>query len=166
MVSRLNEITLFRNFIACFWFLWLGLLSMTNLVDCLQVFGLVKHELPFSSNNYELLVDFTATYGLSDLANKILLIAFTTILLGLLIYLARAVGQLLWQDKVGKLHKGFSYGLMLSAGSILLDQAFINYDSEQSHLTLFIAQLISYFISLKLTEMKQDLLSGGRIHGF
>lgn len=162
MLSRLNEILLFRNLITYFWISWLGILTLSNGVDCLQIFGFVHHEFPFSANNFELLVDFTATYGFSDLTNQVLFVSYTLVLLSLFGLLLKGLYQLLTQDKQQTLHKGFLYGIILSAISILIDEVFINYDTEQNHLVLLIAQLLSFFMLLKLTEMKQELLAGKR----
>ena len=114
-----------------------------NVVDWLTNHGYKGKYFRFSSMNYELVEKVTKKHGASKSAANVL---FATIMIWELVaaatYLSAAALCVVGNETL--VQYAFFIGMGLFAGLTLGNEAFIYYDDEEEHVTMFLAQLISY----------------------
>jgi hypothetical protein len=126
-----------------FWGVYFSMAGVGNVVDWLTNHGYKGKYFRFSSMNYELMEKVTEKHGASKSATNIL---FATImsweLLAAVTYLSAAALYTAGNETL--VEYAFFIGMGLFAGLTLGNEAFIYYDDEEEHVTMFLAQLISY----------------------
>lgn len=126
-----------------FWGIYFSMAGTGNLLDLLKQIGQRGRFFRFSSNNYELLQQVASKYNTSKASIRKL---FVTImcweLLSAASYLAAFVLYLL--GSAALVQYAFLIGMGLFAGLTLGNEAFVFYEDEEEHVTMLVAQLISY----------------------
>lgn len=128
-----------------FWGLWFVLVFFTNLFEGLKVLHRISWTWKFASHNYQPVVLATAEYHAPLWLAKVL---FSGVLLWQLITVlifGWAIAASLEQVSLdwGLVDAAFAAGLSLWGAFMLADEFFKEYDTERTHVQLFIAQLVT-----------------------
>jgi hypothetical protein len=130
----------FKRLLVTFWFLWLVVVWASNLCDGLKEIGILHESWLFASGNFRFMSQATGRYGTPGWVNAVLFV-------GVLLWEAAAAvlfGLASWKPLPSPfLYPAFAASLMLLAAFILADEVLISYRVEETHLRLFIAQLLT-----------------------
>ena len=126
-----------------FWGVYFSMAGTGNVVDLLTQHGYHKRFFRFSSKNYELLEKVAERHGTGASRIKVLFIVIMSWELASAAgYLSALALYLLGSTFL--IQYAFFIGMGLFAGLTLGNEAFIYYDDEEEHVTMFVAQLVSY----------------------
>ncbi len=131
-----------------FWCLWFSLVLLTNLIEGLQIVGVLSKRWKLASNNYELIGKASSIYHASTWLNQLLfagVIAWqgiSAVLFWRSLYLAWGANSL----DTPALTLAFAFGLSLFAAFMLSDELFHYYQGERSHLEIFTGLLVTLIV--------------------
>ena len=143
-MPSLSLATLKRGLLL-FWAAWLSIVVLTNTFDALRALDVLDTGWRFASGNWAFLVETTRVY---DTPNWLQAILYAGVIawegLGALL-LWRAFSASLGNGLVDRrpTDTAFVVNLALWAAFVLVDEVFLAYDVEATHLRLFIAQLVT-----------------------
>ncbi|MFB6283120.1 MAG: hypothetical protein ABEK59_04195 [Halobacteria archaeon] len=142
--------------LLAFLFVWIGIVTVTNIINGLDILGLAGGDIPFSSGNYEMMRDKASHLNPPEF------------LLGALF-----VGVIIWEFVIFLLfgnairnycHRnvtqayGVSFGLF--AGFIIIDDIIGAFGIENSHRNILI-MLIATYLYIYLTSKKYSQIPEG-----
>ena len=141
--------------ILLFWALWLSMAWLANACDGLKACHLLGTGWKFASGNYALLVETTQKYHTPLWLTAIL---FLGVILweggaALLFWSAFYVFQGIHQPAGRAFYPAFGVSLALWAVFIIADEIFLAYETEATHLRVFIAQIVSLLVLTLLPEV-------------
>jgi hypothetical protein len=140
MIDRMNLVS---AGLLLFWGIYFTMAGTGNIVDWLTNHGYRGRLFRFSSNNLELIERVAKRHGAGSSATNVLfIIIFSWELLSAAVYLAAL--SLYFLGNRTLLPYAFFIGMGLFAGLVLGNEAFVYYDDEEEHVTMLLAQLISY----------------------
>lgn len=128
-----------------FWALWLTVVCLTNLLDCLKALGILPASWTLSSGNWELVAKATAVHTL-PVGVAAFLMACAVLWEGI------AAGALWWAwfrfdaaaaDSLAGVRAAYAVSLALWAAFMLADEIFLQYAIEPTHMRIFVAQLVT-----------------------
>ncbi len=125
-----------------FWALWLAIVFLANLCDLLKQRGVLGQGWKFASGNYEQMRRTTERYHLPDAA-------VTLLFVGVLLWEALAAllmaGALL--SFVGgvndTVYAAFGVSLALWAAFMIADELCMAYETQTTHVAIFVAQMVT-----------------------
>jgi hypothetical protein len=140
--------------ILLFWALWLSIAWLANACDGLKACHLLGPGWTFTSGNYALMVETTEKYHTPLWLNAIL---FLGVILweggsALLFWAAFSAFHGMHQSGGQALYPAFLVSLALWAAFIIADEVFLAYETEATHLRVFVAQIISLLALALLPE--------------
>jgi hypothetical protein len=140
--------------ILLFWALWLTVAWLANTCDGLKACHLLGARWKFASGNYTLMVETTRKYRTPRWLNAVL---FGGVILwqgwaALLFWLSISVFQGLHRPGGNALYAAFLVSLALWATFIVVDEIFLAYEAEDTHLRVFTAQAISLLVLVLVPE--------------
>ncbi len=123
-----------------FWAAYFTIVLVMNACDALKAFGLLPQKWKFASGNYHLIRKATQTYRAPAWLDRVLflsVIAWQTL-----------AAVLLWLAVDGwpglpAVDTALAVGIALFAAFILVDEIFKEYKSENDHMLIFAAQLLT-----------------------
>jgi hypothetical protein len=126
-----------------FWGIYFAMAGTGNLVDWLTQHGYKGKYFRFSSKNLELLEKVAKKHGSGKSAIGVL---FAVIMLLELLSAAAYLTSfaLYLEGQTYLISYAFFTGMVLFAGLVLGNEAFIYYDDEEEHVVMLLAQLVSY----------------------
>jgi hypothetical protein len=140
--------------ILLFWALWLTVAWLANTCDGLKACHVLGKGWKFASGNYALMVEATQKYHTPLWLNATLF--FGVILwqggAALLFWSAFSAFQGLYRPGDHLLYPAFLVSLALWAAFIIIDEIFLAYETEDTHLRVFTAQAISLLVLVLLPE--------------
>jgi hypothetical protein len=135
--------------LLAFWATWLTVVFTTNLLDGGKAIGLLKEQWAFASGNFRFIGETTARYGTPAWMNGVMF-AGVIVWEGLAAALFwRACWAFRGPRGRAAVLTAFTVSLMLWAGFLLADEAFIAYSVEGTHLRLF----VSHLVTLQVVEL-------------
>lgn len=142
--------------ILLFWALWVSIAWLSNLCEALKACRWLGAHWKFVSGNYTLLVETTQKYRPPFWFTALL---FGGILLwqggsALLFWCAVVTFQGMQHPGEPMLYRAFFVSLALWAAFLLADELFLAYPTEDTHLRVFIAQLVSLLAIALLPEAR------------
>ena len=142
--------------IVLFWALWVSIAWLANLCEGLKACHWLGARWKFASGNYALLIETTQKYRPP--------LWFTALLFGgillwqggsaLLFWCAVVTFQGVQQPGEHMLYIAFFVSLALWAAFLLADEIFLAYVTEDTHLRVFIAQVVSLLALALLPEAR------------
>ena len=145
---------LLKQGILLFWALWLTVACLANTCDGLKACHVLGAGWKFASGNYALMVETTQKYHTPLWLNAMLF--FGVILWqgcsALLFWSAFSAFQGVHQPGGHTLYQAFPVSLALWAAFIIIDELFLAYETEDTHLRVFTAQAISLLLLVLLPE--------------
>ena len=137
-----------------FWALWLTVACLANTCDGLKACHVLGARWKFASGNYALMVEITQKYHTPLWLNAVL---FGGVILwqgcaALLFWFALSVFQGLHRPGGNALYAAFLVSLALWAAFIVVDEIFLTYETEDTHLRVFTAQAISLLVLALVPE--------------
>jgi hypothetical protein len=140
--------------ILLFWALWLTVTWLANTCDGLKACHLLGAGWKFASGNYALMVETTQKYRTPLWLNVVL---FGGVILwqgcaALLFWFALSVFHGVHRPGGNALYTAFLVSLALWAAFIVVDEIFLAYATEDTHLRVFTAQTISLLLLLLMPE--------------
>lgn len=138
-----------------FWALWLTIVFLTNLTDLLKQFGILGAGFTFASYNYDFMRETTAIYALPAAMVLVLYIGVIAWegLAALLLWRAFAAFRGITMRGLPAVVTAFAVSLALWSAFIVVDEFFIAYEVEGTHMAIFTAQLVTL---LALHLLPQD----------
>lgn len=150
--ERWNSVTLKRG-ILLFWAAWLSIVTLTNVFDGLKALGVLGEGWTFASGNYGFMLSTTAVHGTPQIVVSVLF-------LGVIVW--ELIGSaLLWQAFAGfdgarngleDVYRAFIVTLALFATFMLMTEVFLAFDTESTHMRIFITMLLSLYVVHQLPE--------------
>jgi hypothetical protein len=150
--------------VLLFWATYLSLVTLTNVMDLLKVFGVLPATFPFASGNYQFIVDTTSRYGPTG---GLLVALFAAVVLWELV-----AASLFWRAlaayRAGPLHleSAAVHAFVACAGLwgafMVADELTIAYTIEATHLRLFVATLVSVVALQVLSNAGGQRMAPGR----
>jgi hypothetical protein len=131
--------------IVVFWSLWFFIVFASNFCDAMVHLQMLPSHWRFASGNFAFLEKVTSRYSVPTTVNGVL---FAGVILwealATVLFTRAAIRTCLGSSQFRETSRAaFAVGLALWAAFALVDEFFIVYDLEASHLRLFIAQLLS-----------------------
>lgn len=128
-----------------FWFCWFALATLTNIFDLLHTYGFINSTWRFRSSNFTLLYAVISIYQFSQISALFLFCA------NLLIQTSSAVlflfATVAWLTKSKNLWVLINLAFMLTIGLwasfVVMEEFFISYPLEATHIRLIIFELVS-----------------------
>jgi hypothetical protein len=126
-----------------FWALWFTLVTLTNLVDALNSWGVFDPKWRWASGNWRLLEDTTARFMLPIWTNQFLYLGVISwqALAAFLFWYAMLALRRQGPPPVRVVAPAFTVSLLLWAAFMIADEFFLAYAVEGKHLMIFTAQL-------------------------
>ena len=147
--------------IVAYWSAWFFIVFGTNACDGLKAMGALPAGWQFASGNFAFMTSVTARYHLPTPVTAILFLGVVCWELTAAVLFLRAT--VLMRAEASRRSQAvqwaFAVGLGLWAVFTLMDEIFIIYSVEATHMQLFIAQLISLWFIEKMSP--EELSSGG-----
>jgi hypothetical protein len=132
-----------RRGLLFFWGAWTGMVVVTNLADGLKTLGILSDSWPLASGNYALLARVTAIYQTPRWFPALLFC-------GVILWEAAAAAlflraALIFQPsaRTTPVVQAFALSLGLWMAFMLADETFLAYRIENTHRSIFIAQLLT-----------------------
>ena len=140
--------------ILLFWALWLTVAWLANTCDGLKACHLLRTDWKFASGNYAFIVETTQKYRTPLWLNAVL---FGSVILwqggaALLFWFAFSAFQGVHRPGGNTLYPAFLVSLALWAAFIVVDEIFLAYETEDTHLRVFTAQAISLLVLTLVPE--------------
>jgi hypothetical protein len=142
--------------ILLFWALWLSIAWLANLCEALKACHWLGTQWKFASGNYALLIEITQKYRLP--------FWFTALLFGGILLWQGCSATLFWYTLVAfqgvqqsgepLLYRAFLVSLALWAVFLIADEICLAYETEDTHLRVFIAQVVSLLALALLPEAR------------
>ncbi len=126
--------------LVIFWAAYFTIVLVMNAFDALKAFGRLSKDWKFASGNYNLIRKATQTYHAPAWLDRVLFVGVIAwqALAAVLLWMAVAA----WPN-LPRVDAGFAAGVGLFAAFVLVDEVFKEYKSENDHLLIFAAQLLS-----------------------
>ncbi len=126
--------------LVVFWAAYFTIVLVMNAFDALKAFGRLSRDWQFASGNYDLIRKATQTYHAPTWLDRALFVGVIAwqALAAALLWIAAAR----WPEP-SPVDTGFAAGIGLFAAFVLVDEVFKEYKSENDHLLIFAAQLLS-----------------------
>ncbi|MGC4096997.1 MAG: hypothetical protein QM706_12130 [Nitrospira sp.] len=144
-MNKTLDLFLLKLGLLSFWWLWFGIVLLTNLCEALKVFDRLPWTWKFASHNFPPVVLALTEYAAPSWLCRvffggILLWQFITVLLfGGATVLSVEQGSLHWEG----VDAAFAAGLGFWAVFMLADEICKQYDQEHNHILFFMAQLVT-----------------------
>src|SRR5262249_11992284 len=142
--DAVNHVILLKRLLLFFWAVWLSVVFLSNLADAGKGLGLLGESWASASGNWKLIQETTARYTIPAAVNAIL---FAGVLVweGIAAVLFWRAG---WRFRARSLARqtvylAFTPSLLLWGAFLVVDEVFIAYPLERTHLRLFIAHLVT-----------------------
>lgn len=137
-----------------FWALWLTIVWLTNVTDLLKHFNILGADFTFASYNYDFMRETTAIYALP--AAMVLALYIGVIvwegLAALLLWRAFAAFRGTAVRGLPAVYTAFAFSLALWAAFVVVDEFFIAYEVEGTHMAIFTSQLVTLLAVRLLPE--------------
>lgn len=161
-MPSLSLLTLKRGLLL-FWTAWFAIVCLTNVLDALKALRVLPAAWGFASYNWAFMLTTTAIYGTPRWFVAILYAGVITWELLAAIAFGRALTS---RPATGGIEPpavttAFVVGLALMATFVLVDEIYIAYEVESTHLRLFIALLASLLALLLLPDEAVGAIPGG-----
>lgn len=141
-----------------FWALWHSIVALTNVFDALKGLGVLDPGWGFASGNWDFMRSVTAVYATPHALVALLfagVIAWEA-LAAVLFWRAFGGGMGTARNNRPAVTGAFVVSIALMAVFILVDEIFLAYDVESTHLRLFIAELVSLLAIVLLPDHDGD----------
>jgi hypothetical protein len=131
--------------ILLFWALWISIAWLSNLCEALKACHWLGTRWKFASGNYVLLIETTQKYRLPFWFTALLFVGilFWQGCAAILFWCALVAFQGVQQPGEHLLYRAFLVNLALWAAFLIADEIFLAYETEDTHLRVFIAQVVS-----------------------
>lgn len=146
-----------------FWAGYFAIVCVTNVLDALKALRVLPADWAFASYNWDFMLTTTAIYGTPHWLAAILYAGVIAWELLAALAFARALAA---RPAAGGIDPravttAFVIGLALMAAFVLVDEIFIAYEVESTHLRLFIAQAVSLLTIFLLPDHAETVMPGG-----
>jgi hypothetical protein len=143
-----------KHGILLFWALWLSVAWLANMCDGLKACRLLGARWKFASGNYALMVETTQKY---HAPLWLIALLFLGVILwqgcSALLFWSACIGfQGVHQPGEHTLYAAFLVSLALWAAFLIADEIFLAYESEATHMRVFVAQVMSLLALALLPE--------------
>ena len=140
----MNCAVLLKRLLLLFWAIWLSVVFLSNLADAAKGLGWLAESWAFASGNFKFIRETTARYGIPDFVNAVLLA-------GVIVWEGLAALLFWWagwsfrgRSSARKgVYLAFTTSLLLWGAFLVVDEVFIAYPLESTHLRLFVAHLVT-----------------------
>lgn len=132
-----------RYGIVLFWVSWLLLVFLTDLIDLLQQINLIPIKFPFSSGNYNLIVNSQLIYDIH--CSNLFLCLFLMVIACIFVQTVLFATTLFFIDSILP-YFAFLLGFFTTAIFILYDEIFIQYSYEHGHMIRLTFQMTTFFL--------------------
>ena len=147
-----------KRCLLLFWAVWLSLVVATNVTDGLKALGALPESLPFSSGNYQTILEITSPFGPPAWLPSALfagVIAWEATSMALFWWTGLTFQGACAVDRRGRLVATFAVGLGLWAAFQIACEALpsqLSYQIEGTHRGLFTAQLATLLAVMLLPD--------------
>jgi|GEM_PF-905054 len=158
-MRRIASLTVIERGILLFWGLWFALAASADVSNFLQVIAWIPMDFPFSSKNYDLVVQSFHTYGVHQ--PSLLVFCYGCIIVWAFVIALAFLMAFLRPNHKALAHNAFLISFMLTAFFILMDEIFLQYEFEHNHVVRLGFQLLTfvvfYLLSQKPNALKHSL---------
>ena len=143
-MHNFNSLNILKRGIILFWAVWFSLATLTNFFDLLKYYHGVSEGWKFVSNNLSLISNVISIYGLSPAASSFFLMGAICLegIITLLFWIAAFSATQMTPKKSCWVNGAFTLSTFLWALFLVMDEFFIAYPFENTHLPLLVSQLI------------------------
>lgn len=136
-----------------FWSMWFALACMTNLFDFMNIFTLIPPDWRFRSNNYMLLSQVLSVYDTQNWLLNFLFFCNTVVQGAVAIIFFGAVFLYAFKREPWfYINLAFGLSMALWATYLVLEEVFIAYAFEATHMRLFMFEIIMLLMIHLLPE--------------